>query len=142
LPAAAAGVLLAALLTIYLLWWAPGPKPGPHAVIVQEGATLGSVSRQLAKAGAIPGSARTYYVMARLLGSGDPILNALDLIVVSDFAGIDGADRIRQRDRCQPARAEQHAHGARDSAGIGHVAERARCSGGDANCQTLRRPRR
>jgi len=73
LPAAAAGVLLAALLATYLLWWAPGPKPGPHAVIVQEGATLGSVSRQLAKAGAIPGSARTYYVMARLLGSGDPI---------------------------------------------------------------------
>src|SRR4051812_15882118 len=41
--------------------------------MVPEGATLGSVSRQLEKEGAIPGSARTYYVMARLLGSSDPI---------------------------------------------------------------------
>ena len=31
------------------------------------------MSRQLAKEGAIPGSARTYYVMARLFGSRDPI---------------------------------------------------------------------
>ena len=73
LLAAAAGLTLAVLATVYLLWWAPGPKPGPHAIVVEEGATLGSVARQLAKAGAIPGSARTYYVMARLLGSGDPI---------------------------------------------------------------------
>ena len=69
----AAVIVLAALATIYLFWWAPGPKPGPHAVIVKEGATVGSVSRQLAKEGAIPGSARTYYVMARLFGSHGPI---------------------------------------------------------------------
>ena len=69
----AAGLVLAALVVIYALWWAPGPKAGPHDVIVQEGATLGSVSRQLEKAGAIPGSARTFYVMARLFGSNDPI---------------------------------------------------------------------
>ena len=31
------------------------------------------MSRQLAKEGAIPGTARTYYVMARLFGSNDPI---------------------------------------------------------------------
>ena len=31
------------------------------------------MSRQLAKEGAIPGCARTYYVMARLFGSHDPI---------------------------------------------------------------------
>lgn len=73
LLAGAAALVLAALAAIYLLWWAPGPKPGPHSIIVAEGTTLGSVTRQLEKAGAIPGSARTYYVMARLLGSSDPI---------------------------------------------------------------------
>ena len=61
------------MLVIYFLWWSPGPKRGPHTIIVKEGTTLGSVSRQLAKEGAIPGSARTYYAMARLFGSGDPI---------------------------------------------------------------------
>jgi UPF0755 protein len=69
----AAGLLLAALIVIYALWWAPGPKRGPHDIIVKEGTTLGSISRQLAKEGAIPGTARTYYVMARLFGSKDPI---------------------------------------------------------------------
>ena len=70
---AAAGLVLAALAVIYFLWWAPGPRSGPHDIIVKEGTTLGAVSRQLAKEGAIPGTARTYYVMARLLGSSDPI---------------------------------------------------------------------
>jgi len=69
----AAGLILAALIPIYLLWWAPGPNPGPHAVIIEEGSTLGTAARKLEKAGAIPGSARTYYVMARLFGSSDPI---------------------------------------------------------------------
>jgi UPF0755 protein len=69
----AAGLVLAALVAVYFLWWAPGPKPGPHRIIIEEGSTVGSVARQLDKQGAIPGSARTYYVMARLLGSGDPI---------------------------------------------------------------------
>jgi UPF0755 protein len=68
-----AGALLAALIAIYLLWWAPGPKPGPHTIIVEEGSTVGSVARQLEKEGAIPGSARSYYAMARLFGSHDPI---------------------------------------------------------------------
>ena len=73
LPIAAGGLILAALLVIYFLWWAPGPKRGPHDVMVPEGASLGSVSRLLAKEGAIPGTAKTYYVMARIFGSGDPI---------------------------------------------------------------------
>ena len=68
-----AGVVLAGLLVVYLLWWAPGPRPGPHIVVIHEGATIGSVARKLEKEGAIPGSARTYYVMARLFGSRDPI---------------------------------------------------------------------
>ena len=69
----AAGLVLAALVAMYLLWWGPGPKAGPHTIIVAEGSTLGSVSRQLEREGAIPGSAQTYYVMARLFGSSDPI---------------------------------------------------------------------
>jgi len=67
------GLLLAALVTIYFLWWAPGPKAGPQDVTIPEGASLGAVSRLLAKQGAIPGTGRTYYVMARAFGSHDPI---------------------------------------------------------------------
>jgi len=72
---AALGVLtlLAALIAIWFLWWSPGPKPGPHSVIVEEGSSLASVAGQLEGQGAIPGSARTYRMMARLLGSGDPV---------------------------------------------------------------------
>jgi UPF0755 protein len=66
-------VLFAALIAIWFLWWSPGPKPGPHTVIVEEGSSLGSVADRLEKQGAIPGSARTYRMMARLLGSGDPV---------------------------------------------------------------------
>ena len=73
LLAGAAALVVAALVVIYVFWWAPGPKPGPHDIVVKEGTTLRSVSRQLAQEGAIPGSARSYYVMARLLGSSDPI---------------------------------------------------------------------
>jgi UPF0755 protein len=70
---AAGALVLAALIGLYLLWWGPGPKSGPHTVIIQEGSSLASVARRLEKEGAIPGSARTYSVMARLLGSHDPI---------------------------------------------------------------------
>jgi len=69
----AVGLVLAALLAIYFLWWAPGPKPGPHTIVVEEGSTLSKVARQLEAEGAIPGSARTYTLVARLLGSSDPI---------------------------------------------------------------------
>jgi UPF0755 protein len=69
----AAGIALAALLAIYFLWWTPGPRPGPHRIIVQEGSSVATVARQLEKEGAIPGTARTYYAMARVLGSKDPI---------------------------------------------------------------------
>ena len=69
----AGALVLVGLVAVYALWWAPGSKPGPHTVIIKEGASVGSVARQLAQEGAIPGSARTYYVMARLFGSNDPI---------------------------------------------------------------------
>jgi UPF0755 protein len=68
-----AGLILAALVTLYFLWWAPGPKAGPHSIIVKEGASVASVARELDRQGAIPGSARTYRVMARIFGSNDPI---------------------------------------------------------------------
>ena len=63
----------AVLLLLYFLWWAPGPKAGPHTILVEEGSTLSGVAQQLEKQGAIPGSARTYSLVARILGSGDPI---------------------------------------------------------------------
>jgi hypothetical protein len=59
LLAGAAALVLAALVALYFLWWGSGPKPGPHDIIVKEGATIGSVARQLDKAGAIPGTPRT-----------------------------------------------------------------------------------
>src|SRR5215210_4647781 len=65
--------LLAGAAAFWMLWAAPGPKPGPHTVVVEEGSSLASVAKQLEKAGAIPGSATSYRVMARLFGSGDPV---------------------------------------------------------------------
>jgi hypothetical protein len=47
LPITAGAIILAALAIIYLFWWAPGPKTGAHEVIVKEGTTLRSASRQL-----------------------------------------------------------------------------------------------
>ena len=57
----------------WLLWLAPGPKAGPHTIVVQEGSSLGTVAAQLEKIGAIPGTAGSYRAMARLFGSSDPI---------------------------------------------------------------------
>ena len=57
----------------WLLWAKAGPEPGPHTVIVEEGSSLARVADQLAKMGAIPGTAQTYRAMARLFGSGDPV---------------------------------------------------------------------
>ena len=73
LLAGAAALVLAALIAVWFLWWSPGPKAGPHTFVVQEGSTIRSVARQLEEQGAIPGTARSYYLMARLFGSGDPI---------------------------------------------------------------------
>jgi UPF0755 protein len=41
--------------------------------MIPEGSTVASVARKLEKEGAIPGTAKTYYAMARLFGSHDPI---------------------------------------------------------------------
>ena len=63
----------AAFVLTYLLWWRPGPQPGPHSIIVEEGSTLASVAGQLDAMGAIPGNATTFRLFARVLGSGDPV---------------------------------------------------------------------
>ena len=65
--------LLAGATGFWLLWLAPGPKAGPHTLIVKEGSSVASVANDLEKIGAIPGSATTYRYMARLFGSPDPI---------------------------------------------------------------------
>ena len=69
----AALILLAGFGATTLLWWGSGPKPGPHILIVEEGSSVAKVAGQLAKLGAIPGSATTFRGFARLLGSGDPV---------------------------------------------------------------------
>jgi UPF0755 protein len=73
-------VIIAAILGLLVgagafwrLWLAPGPKAGPHTLVVKEGSSVGSVATELEKIGAIPGSATSYRYMARLFGSGDPI---------------------------------------------------------------------
>ncbi|HEU5481521.1 MAG TPA: endolytic transglycosylase MltG, partial [Sphingomicrobium sp.] len=67
------GLLFAALVAIGIFWWSAGPKPGPHTIIVKEGATLANVAEQLHEMGAIPGSATTFRGFARVLGSRDAI---------------------------------------------------------------------
>jgi UPF0755 protein len=73
LVVAVAAAVVIALIAMWMLWWAPGPKPGPHTIIVKEGSSLASVTRELDKQGAIPGTPTTYRIMARLLGSSDPV---------------------------------------------------------------------
>jgi len=65
--------LLAGAGGYWFLWASPGPKQGPHTLIVEEGSSLARVAGQLDKIGAIPGSARTFRAMARIFGSGDPV---------------------------------------------------------------------
>jgi UPF0755 protein len=65
--------LVASTAAFWRLWLASGPAPGAHRVMVEEGATLASVARQLEAQGVIPGTARTYRGMAKIFGSSDPI---------------------------------------------------------------------
>jgi len=65
--------LIAGAAGFWLLWLSPGPKPGAHRVIVEEGATLASVAFQLERQGVIPGTATTFRGMAKLFGSSDPV---------------------------------------------------------------------
>ena len=70
------GAILAllALASLYWLLWAePGPAKGPHRLVVEEGTSLYRLSRDLARQGLVPGTARSYRIMARIFGSSDPI---------------------------------------------------------------------
>lgn len=64
---------LAAVLVYWQFWGRSGPGDGPHTVIVEDGASLSRVIPQLVRVGAVPGTAESYKVMARLFGSSDPI---------------------------------------------------------------------
>ncbi len=57
---------------MFRLWGGPGPAPANVTVLIPEGASLSRAADELQKAGAI-GSARTFLVLAKLLGGGDPI---------------------------------------------------------------------
>ncbi len=65
--------LLAAVAGWWLLWASPGPRPGPHVIIVEEGSSLAKVAEILVAKGAVPGTPITYRAMARLFGSSDPV---------------------------------------------------------------------
>ncbi len=71
------GLLILALIggagAYVMLWASAGPKPGPHTIVVEQGATLAKVTDQLVTAGAVPGTATTYRGMAKLFASSDPI---------------------------------------------------------------------
>ncbi len=71
------GLLILALLAgagaYMMLWASAGPKPGPHTIVVEQGASLAKVTNQLVAGGAVPGTATSYRGMAKLFGSGDPI---------------------------------------------------------------------
>jgi UPF0755 protein len=72
LIAAAAALAVAALLGIYLVWLGGGAS-ARTTIMVEEGATLTSLCPGLERKHLIPGNCTTYRVMARLLGSRDPI---------------------------------------------------------------------
>jgi peptidoglycan lytic transglycosylase G len=57
----------------WLLWASPGPAKGSHRLVVEEGTSLYRLSGDLVRQGLVPGTARTYRIMARLFGSSDPI---------------------------------------------------------------------
>ena len=65
--------LLAAAATFWLLWASPGPRPGPHTIIVEEGSSLAKVAKVLVARGAVPGTVTTYRGMAKIFGSSDPV---------------------------------------------------------------------
>jgi len=90
-----AGVaVLLGLGAYYALWAAPGPKAGPHRIIVETGSGLAKVAGQLERAGAIPGSATTLRVMDRLFGSGEPI-QAGEFLIPAGAGGGEVLDLLR-----------------------------------------------
>lgn len=70
---APAVLLIAAFLSVWLLWVGPGPAPRDTTLIVAEGSNVTRVADQLAEQGLIRGGAGGFRLFARVLGSGDPI---------------------------------------------------------------------
>lgn len=69
------GLIVAVIVALYVAihgWSGAGPNPRTIAFQVRDGATLATTARDLEKAGAI-GSARRFRLLARVLGSGEPI---------------------------------------------------------------------
>ena len=69
----AALAVLAAGAGFWLLWAGPGPATEPKTIVVEQGSSLARVAYQLEEAGAIRGGATTFRVLARALGSSDPV---------------------------------------------------------------------
>src|SRR6218665_429236 len=67
------GLVLAAFLSVWLLWAGPGPSGEDRTIIVTEGSSVTRVADQLADEGLIRGGAGSFRLFARLLGSRDPI---------------------------------------------------------------------
>lgn len=65
--------VLAAFAALWLLWIGPGPADAPKTIIVAEGSSLARVAGQLEAAGAIRGGAGSFRLLARVLGSSDPV---------------------------------------------------------------------
>jgi UPF0755 protein len=68
-----AALVLAAIVSVWLLWVGPGPAARETTLIVAEGSSVSRVADQLAEAGLIRGGAGSFRLFARVLGSGDPI---------------------------------------------------------------------
>ena len=68
----AAVALVAALIAIWALWWRPGSNDRPASFIVEQGASISGVGRDLEQRGLI-GSAATFRLFARVFGGGDPV---------------------------------------------------------------------
>jgi len=65
--------IIAAGAAFFMLWAGPGPTHEPKTIIVEQGASLARVAKQLDAAGAIRGGAGTFRRFARIFGSSDPI---------------------------------------------------------------------
>ena len=68
----AAGVV-ALVAAWWMLWAGAGPTAEAKTVIVEQGASVASVADQLEREGVIRGNAATFRILARVLGSSDPI---------------------------------------------------------------------
>ena len=69
----ATGLAFALMALVAYAWWGPGPAKKGTVVNIPAGTHLQTATDYLSYAGAINGSRRKFYYLARLLGEGDPI---------------------------------------------------------------------